>query len=172
MMMNEEELTPEEEVRAFVYPHGLSKEEKAVLDAEMREIRFRLLRQMTAEDKIFSALIRLNILMNNFIKAEGYSPSQGFVSFLKEYLHITKRKQKDFAQEIGLHSSQLSRILNEKESPNLALMYRLEKHSDSVIKAKTWWKVFIKKMEAEVENNDKLRAQEAAKVTNGLQFKK
>lgn len=169
--MNDEQLTPEEEVQAFVYPHGLSKEEKAELDQEMREVRLRLLQEMTEEQRMLGMLITLNIHMRDYIKAEGYSPNHGFAYFLKKYINITKRQLENFAKEIDISKAQLSHILDEKKSPNPALMHRLEKHSDGMIKAQTWWKVFIKKMEAEVQNNDKLREQEAAKVTNGLQFK-
>jgi hypothetical protein len=64
----------------------------------------------------------------------------------------------------------LSRLINDREEPNIELLYRLEKHSGGLIAARDWYKLHSRKVEAEIQENEELRAVEASKVKNELRF--
>ena len=56
------EYTDEEIAESILIPADLTAEEKAVADEEMRAFRFKLLREQTEEQRIFSELVRLEFL--------------------------------------------------------------------------------------------------------------
>ena len=165
-----EQYTDEELAEAFVFPHGLSKEEKAVADEELRKLRFELLENQTEEERIFSALVRMRIHIKDFLKKDAVEPLEGFSKFLKEYISIIKKSKKEFAKDLNIHYTRLSRILNNREEPNIEVCYRLEQHSGELIPALLWWKLIIKKQEYLILQDHTTRKIEAAKVKNELKF--
>lgn len=162
--------TPEELAEAFVFPHNLTKEEKAASDKELRKLRFELLENQTEEERIFSALVRLSIQIKDFLKKKSLEPLQSFSSFLNEYISIIKKSKKEFAQDLHIHYTRLSRILNNREEPNIEICYRLEKHSGELIPALLWWKLIIKKQEYLILQDNETRKIEEAKVKNEFNF--
>jgi len=162
--------TAEELAEAFVFPHGLSKEEKALADEKLRKLRFELLKNRKKEDKIYSDLVRLWILIKEYVKTEIYNPSQSFGFYLGEYISIIRKSKKEFAQDLNIHYTRLSRILNNREEPNIEMCYRLEKHSGELIPALLWWKLMIKKQEYLILQDHETRKIEAAKVKNEFKF--
>jgi len=155
---------------SFVFPHGLSKEEKAAADEELRKLRFELLKNQTEEGRIFSGLVRLGILIKDYIKEESYTPSKTFGFYLGEYINIIRKSKKEFAKDLDIHYTRLSRILNNREEPNIEVCYRLEQHSGELISALLWWKLIIKKQEYLILQDHTTRKIEAAKVKNELKF--
>lgn len=170
MAKKPEEMTPEELVKYYVFPHGLSEEEKKEAEREMRDIRMRLLHEMTETQRLYGDLIRFRLEVEQYIQEGQYTPEHSFGSYLKEYIRLIKKQQKSFADDIRLHPTKLSRILNDREDPNIPLMYRLEKHSGRKIPALLWWKILMKKIEHEIDEDIALREEEEAKVDNELQF--
>jgi len=83
---------------------------------------------------------------------------------LNEYLKEVDKKQKDLAEDIGLHVTRLSRILNGKEKLSLSMAYRLEAHSGDLIPAILWWKLVQKEVEQEIKTNEEQRKTEKEKV--------
>jgi hypothetical protein len=92
-----------------------------------------------------------------------------FQSALKEYLRICNKKQVKLAQELELHPSKLNVYLSGKEHPNLAVLYRLEKHSGGLIPALLWWRVAARKIEQQIQNDVENRQREGAKVRSILE---
>ena len=115
--------------------------------------------------------MRLRIQMEDYYKLGEYTMEQGFAEFLADYIHIIKKKQKDFAEDISIHHTRLSRILNNREEPNIELAYRLEKHSGNLISALLWWRIAMRKQEYLLRRDEKTRLAEAAKVKNALEFR-
>ena len=76
--------------------------------------------------------------------------------------------RREMAEDLAIHYTKLSRILNDKEEPNVELSYRLEKHAGYLIKALTWWKVMILKQEFIISKDEDTRNQEQQKVKNFL----
>jgi len=160
--------TDQEIAESMLIPADLTPEEEKELHAEMREFRFKLLRERTEEQRIYSDLARLRILMDRYLKEENYSEEKSFGQYLEEYARILKKTKKSLAEDLGIHSTRLSRIINNKEEPNIELTYRLEKHSGKLVPALVLWKLIVKKQEFFIHQNQELRKTEAAKVKNAF----
>jgi plasmid maintenance system antidote protein VapI len=168
-MIDISELTPEELVEAFVFPIEMTPEEKAASDAEMRAFRKMVLDNMTEKDYITSDVMRLWCLMHDYLQKGKYEKEHDFAVYLQQYIHAFKKKQIDFAAEIGLHPTKLNQILNGKAMPNAALTYRLEKHSGGAIKAQMWWQLIAKRIEYDITNDLDAKRREEKKVTFSLE---
>lgn len=162
--------TDRELAEAHVFAHNLSPIEKAEADKEMKLLRIQRLATMSDNQKLQSDLLRLKFLMEDAILQEIYAEKHSFSAFLQAYLKILDKKQVDFAAEISLHPTKLNQIINNKNTPNIPLVYRLEKHSGGLIPALLWWKLFTKKMEADIKNDTTKRLFEAEKVHFQLVF--
>lgn len=164
------EYSDKELAEAFVFPDVLTGEEKTEADKEFVRLRMELLKNRTEEDRIFSELVRLGILIKDYIKEESYTPSKSFGFHLGEYINIIRKSKKEFAKDLDIHYTRLSRILNNREEPNIEVCYRLEQHSGDLIPALLWWKLIIKKQEYLILQDHTTRKIEAAKVKNELKF--
>ena len=162
--------TEQELAEAHIFAHNLSPIEKTEADKEMKRLRLQRLASMSDNQKLQSNLLRLKFLMEDSILQEVYSDKHSFSAFLQAYLKILDKKQIDFATEISLHPTKLNQIINNKITPNIPLVYRLEKHSGGLISALLWWKLFTKKMEADIKNDTTRRLFEAEKVHSPLAF--
>ncbi len=165
-----EEYTDAEIAEGYLIPPDLTEEEELEIQAEIREVRFKLLKERTEEQRLLSDILRLRFQMENYYNEGIYAAGKNFGGFLSDYIHILKKTKKAFAEDIGLHYTRLSRILNNREEPNVELTYRLEKHSGELIPALLWWKISIKKQEHLLNKDLKTRKIEAAKVKNALKF--
>ncbi|MDZ7878733.1 MAG: hypothetical protein U5L45_13720 [Saprospiraceae bacterium] len=163
-------LTEQEEVEAFIYPHGLSASEKAEADEEIRTFRMLCLKQMTEKDKITSDLLRLKFQIEDYIQQGTYSEQYGFNVFLQQYLKILNKKQRLFSTEIGLHPTKVSQILTGKIAPNLALSYRLEVHSGGLLTAVLWWHLIAKKIAFDIQQNNVQKLEEAKNVHFSFEY--
>lgn len=160
--------TDEEIAESMLIPADLSKEEQEEADRQMRAIRMERLRSMTEEDRILSDVMRLKFQIEGYVKKGDFSFEKTFGKYLEEYIRILKKSRREIAEDLSIHYTKLSRIINDKEEPNVELSYRLEKHSGNLIKAITWWKLIIKKQEFVISEDDKTRSIEQNKVKNYL----
>ena len=154
----------QELAEAHIFAHDLSPIEKTEADKEMKLLRLQRLVAMPDNQKLQIDLLRLKFLMEDAILQEVYSEKHSFSAFLQAYLKILDKKQVDFATEISLHPTKLNQIINNKVTPNIPLVYRLEKHSGGLITALMWWKLCSKKVEADIKNDTTRRLFEAEKV--------
>ncbi len=161
--------TLEELADAHIIPAKLTSEERAQVDAEMHVFRMRILAEMTAEDKLKSNLCQLRALIRRDLEKNEQPYKYTFQSVLKEYLQICRKKQVTLAQELELHPSKLNVYLSGKEHPNLAVLYRLEKHSGGLMPALLWWRVAARKIEQQIQNDVENRQREGAKVRSILE---
>ena len=163
-----EKYTEEEIADGMLIPADLTKEEKEAAESEMREIRFKILREQTEEDRLHSDLLRFRFQLEDYLKSGNYNPEQSFGKQLNEYVRILKKSKKELSEDLGVHYTRLSRILNDREEPNVELAYRLEKHSGNLIPAIVWWKIIIKKQEYEIRKDNKTRKKEWSKVQGAV----
>ncbi|MEL6866535.1 MAG: hypothetical protein AAFP19_19070, partial [Bacteroidota bacterium] len=154
------QFSDEEIVDSTFIPADLTSKEKDKLDKEMKEIRLQSLRETTEEDRILADVMRLRFQIENYIKKEGFSFEKTFGKFLNEYIRVLKRSRNEFSEDLNLHYTKLSRIINDKEEPNIELCYRLDKHSGNLIKAELWWHLIIKKPGFIVSHDTKTRKAE------------
>ncbi len=160
--------TDKEIVESMLIPQDLTEKEKEELAKEMKEIRMQKLRETTEEDMILSDVMRLRFQIENYIKKEAFSFEKTFGKYLEEYLRIIRKTRREISEDLSVHYTKLSRIINDKEEPNIELSYRLEKHSGELIKAELWWKLMIKKHEFIISRDKETRIKEQKKVKNPL----
>ncbi len=158
----------EEIVDSMLIPADLTEEKKAVLGEEMKEIRLQKLRETTEEQQIVADVMRLRFQIENYLKKEPFSSEKTFGQYLKEYMRITEKTRREIAEDLSVHYTKLSRIINDKEEPNIELSYRLEKHSGTLISAEKWWKLIIKKQEYLISKDAATRKVEYLKVKNQI----
>lgn len=166
-----EKYSDEEIAESMLIPQQMTKEEKKESDEVLRAFRFNLLREKNIEQRIFSDLMRLRFQIEDYLKQKDFSEEKTFGKFLTEYVRIIDRTKKRFSEELKIHYSRLSRVINDKEEPNIELIYRLEKHSSNLVPAILWWKLVSKKQEYLIQKNKTLRSEEAAKVESVISFR-
>lgn len=163
--------TDEEIADGMLIPEDLTEKERATADEELLAFRMKLLQEQTEEERIYSDLLRFKYQMEDYLKKGNYTSEKSFGKHLEEYARILKRTKKKLSEDLDVHYTRLSRIINDREEPNIELTYRLDIHSGSLIPAIYWWKLMIKKQEATIKKDKETRAQEAAKVSNAIKFR-
>lgn len=160
--------TVEEIAESYMIPATLTAEEQKISDEEFRKIRFELLNNRTEKQRILSEVTRLRIKIDAYLEENIYTSSFNFGAILGEYIDIIKKSRKDFGADIDVHPTKLSRIINNKEEPNIGLIYRLAEHSDGLIPAVYWWKLTMRKQEYLLTTDTELMRTESKKVKNKL----
>lgn len=154
--------------------HGLTDKEKSQADEELLRFRKGRLGAYTEKEELLARLMQLKYKIEDFVSSpleeNKMTGEVGFGSFLAQYIKVLNRKQEDFAFEIDIHPTKLSRIINSRDEPKPKLFYRLEIHSGHTISAVTWWKSFIKLKEKKLAEDVDSQRKEATHVRNGLQF--
>ena len=168
----QEKYTIEEIADAMMIPAELTEEEEQASREALRQLRLKLQRERTEAEKIYYDMLRLRFLIEDYLKEKAFSPEKTFGKYLAEYIHAIRKTKKSFSEDIGIHYTRLSRILHDKEEPNLALMYRLEKHSGQLIPAILWWKLMIRKQEHQIRKDEATRIADGRKVKNALESQK
>ena len=160
--------TDKEIADSMMIPADLTKEEKQQAHKEIKEFRLKLLSETTEEDRILSDVMRLRFLIEDYIKEDRFSFEKTFGKYLEEYIRIVKKTRREIAEDLSIHYTKLSRIVNDKEEPNIELCYRLEKHAGNLIKTKLWWKLIVKKQEFIISEDKATRIVEQGKVKNSI----
>jgi plasmid maintenance system antidote protein VapI len=160
--------TDEEIADSMLIPADLTEREKREMAEAMKVIRLQKFREMTEEDQILSDVMRLRFQMEAYLKQGGFSFQRTFGKYLEEYIRILKKTRKEIAEDLSLHYTKLSRIINDREEPNIELTYRLEKHSGHLLSAELWWKLMVKKQEFIISRDEETRKTEQEKVKNAL----
>ena len=163
-----EQYTDEEIADSMMIPADLSEEEKEKGANELRAFRLKVLSEMTEDQRLYSDLLRFRYLLEDYIENRNYDENMNFGVQLEEYVRILKRTKKRMSEEIDVHYTRLSRIINNRETPNIEFIYRLEEHSGGLVPALTWWKLLVKKQEFEISRDKTTRKIEAAKVKRAI----
>lgn len=165
-----EEFSDEEIAAGYIFPDDLDQKEKEEIEREFKKLRLKALRERTEEQRLLSELMRMKLLMRDYFERGGFEDEFSFSKQLEQYIKILGRNQKEFAAEIDLHPTKLSRLLNDRENPNVELTYRLEIHGGNIIPAIYWWKLHAKRIEEDVRTDKESRKIESEKVRNQLRF--
>ncbi len=166
----QKQFTDEEIADGYMIPATLTDKEKEESDKEMRRIRFERLANQTEEQRLLTEVTRLRIKIGKYLKSKIFSQEFSFGKMLGEYVMILQKNKKTFAEDVDVHYTKLSRLLNDKEEPNISFMYRLEKHSDGIIPTVYWWKLMVRKQEYLIEQDSEKRKIEGERVKNFLKF--
>lgn len=153
----------------YMIPDTLSKEEQQISDEAFRQKRFELLNNRTEKQRILSEIMRLRIKIFAYLEEDFFSSAYDFGEVLREYVSILKRSRKDFASDIDIHPTKLSRIINKREEPSISLIYRLAKHSNDLIPAIYWWKLVTRKQGHLLVSDKERMEKEGKRVKNAVQ---
>ena len=164
-------LTDEEIVERYVIPEEVSEAERHLVEEEFGSIRMNMLKERSEQQQLLSELMRMKLLIKDYLKTSQYNEAFSFATQLQTYIKIIDRPKKVFAAEIDIHPTRLSRILSGKESPNIELVYRLEKHGGQLIPAIYWWKLHARQLEYLIQKDEQKRLEESHKVKNHLKFR-
>ena len=167
-------LSPEEIVQSYVFPpaQGRSEAERQQQEELVRKYLQRKAAELSDTDRLLNALMEFKVKLHRYLTATNtFDPDYTFGKQLKRYLKIIDRNQSEFARNVQLHRSRMSRILNDKEAPSIDLMYRIEQHCDHFIPATYWFGLHTRKLTYDMQRDTERRNAEFQKVTNGLELK-
>ena len=163
--------TDEEIADSMMIPADLTPEELEEANKELRAFRFKLLAGMTEEQRVYSDLLRFRYQMEHYISRMGYDSTMDFGTQLEEYIRVLNKTKKKVAEELAVHYTKLSRVINNREAPNIEFIYRLEEHSGRLVPALVWWKLLVKKQEFQLLSDNETREAEASKVQPAIAYK-
>jgi hypothetical protein len=165
-MSKTKKISGKELAEAYVFPSRLAPSEKKKEENEFSRFRIQRIKNMTEEERHFSRIMQLKYVMEDYANSNEYNEHYTFSYFLNEYLHSLNKNKTAFSKEISLHSAQLSRLLNDKDGPSERIMVRLEIHSNNVISAIDWYRVYEKQKEWALLKNKQIRKEESKHVNN------
>jgi hypothetical protein len=164
-----DENTGQEIAGAIFLPGRITQKQKAKADQDLAEYRRRRRETMAAADQMSHRLMQLKFRLENYIEKGKYDPAHDFRYFRDQYLRVTGRKKKEFANDIQIHQALLSNIIKSRREPNESIMIRLEIHSQNTIPAIDWFKLHEMKKGYQINTNEDLRKRESCFVTRRLQ---
>ena len=164
--------TDEEIVESFVFnDDSLSEEEQKKANKEFRALRLSQLKNMTELDIMYGNLMKFKLRIKHYLSRNNFEEEYKFGNQLKLYSKIINRTNKEFAEDLGVHQTKLSRIINGRDNPNVDLMYRLEEHSSGEIPAHRWWRIYSFELEHRIRTDLEKKIEESKKVKNQILIK-
>ncbi len=145
-----EKYTDEEIADSVMIPEQLSEQEEKQAREEFVKLRKKRRQEMSEKEKMLSGLLSLKYQIKSYILSQDFKEDKSFGNFLKAYIKLIGRKQKELAEEIDIHPSRVNRIIKGKEKIGKSIAYRLESHSGEIIPAIYWWKLMQKEVEQEI----------------------
>jgi len=97
-------------------------EEKKVAALELRKLRLERLKSMSEQEILKGQLIRMKLLMKDYFELATFLKDFSFANQLKNYIDLLKITHRQFAEDIGIHKTRLSRLINDREDPNIELL--------------------------------------------------
>lgn len=152
----------------------LISESEQISEKEHKEFlkrRVDLMNSRTKEELIVSNLLQFKYEVETYIELGIYDSRYSFSKCLKRYMNILNKSSKDITEELTIHKTRLSRILNAREEANSTLSYKLEKHSGKLLPAIFWWKLIALKKDYEIRTNKKERKDASRKVKSIISAK-
>ncbi len=163
--------TDEEIVESFVFnDDSLSEEEEREAAREFRELRLNRLKNMSESEILLGNMMKLKLRIMRYLEKNKFAEAYSFSKTLKSYSKIINRTNKEFAEDLGVHQTKFSRIINGKENPNIDLMYRLEEHSSGEVPAHHWWRLYSLELEYKIRTDLQRKIEESRKVKNQIKL--
>ena len=150
---------------------GLSKQRKDQADQELKILRFKNMKQMKQSQKIYADIVSLKFNIIDYLELGFFSKDFLFSEFLKKYVSIVNISRRKLAEDLSIHETKFSRIINNKENPGIGLLYRIEEHSNGLLPASLLWQLVVRKMVVEIDANDKEKNKQSKLVKNRLKLK-
>lgn len=163
--------THEELAESFLINEELNPDKQKEENEAFRKLRLAQLEKMSPQELLLGKLLQMKYLMQDYFSSGKFDPQFSFANQLRKYIKVSNRSSKEIASNLQMHPTKLSRILNEKEKPNIELMLRLEEHSSGELPAHYWWKLFSIQLENVIKTDLKKKMGEAQKVSQRLEFR-
>jgi plasmid maintenance system antidote protein VapI len=129
--------------------------------------RLELMNGRTKDELTLSNLLQFKYEVETYIERGKYDSVYSFSKCLKRYMQLVNKTSKDLTEELSIHKTRLSRILNDREEANPTLSFKLEQHSGQLLPAIFWWKLITLKKEHEIIT-DKKEKQKAAQQIKSI----
>ena len=160
--------TDEEIAESFVFNDGSLDEEE---EREFRALRLSQLKRMSESEYLLGNLMKLKLKISKYLSGNKFDETYGFANQLRLYSKIINRTNKEFASDLDIHPTKLSRVINGKENPNIDLMYRLEEHSSGEIPAHYWWRLYSLEREYTIRTDLESKVEASKKVKNPIKLR-
>lgn len=151
--------------------HGLSDYDKSKADKKLKIHRLESLKRISENQKVYADLISLKYNILDYLEIGIFSKNYLFSEFLKKYVSITNTTRRKLADNLGVHETKFSKIINNKENPGLGFLYRVEEHSNGLFPASLLWQLIAKKMLIEIDSNKVEKKKQSRVVKNKLKLK-
>ena len=161
-----ENYSEKEIVQSFVLPVKLNKNAEREASDQLAKARAKIQALSSERDQLKARLLQLKFLLEDYIKSDEYDPDKRFGNFLKFYLDIIKKRRNEFAEEIAVHKTLITQLINHTREPNDRIAIRLELHSNNSIPAEYWYRLIQKDQVQQLKTNKELRQQEKKFVSN------
>ena len=158
--------TDKELAESFVFRNELTSTQKAESDVLLNEMRKEVQKSAAPKQVLLSRLLQLKYQIEDYLDNHAYDTARSFGFFLRGYLETLNKKNKEFANDIGIAETELSQILNKHRNPSEKVIIRLEIHSNKIIPAITWFRLLEKEKEHEISTSVDLRIREKDHVRN------
>lgn len=153
---------------SFVFRSTLNPKQKEEGRKQLAEARAKVKKNLTAGQKLLAGVLQLKYQIEDYGKSSVYDKNLSFAYFLRQYIKLKYKANKQFAADINIDETELSQILNNHRSPGEKTIIRLEIHSNKTIPALSWYKLLEKEKEYELQNNMEVREKEVKYVKNKL----
>jgi hypothetical protein len=163
-----QQFTPEELAESFIFPVKLSPKKQKEADRQLSEALKKSREKMTWEEQLTGRLMGLKFRMEDYFKADKPDKDYSFGYFLKLYIELLDRKQRQFALEIGIDETLLSQFINRHRTPPDYMPIRLELHSNKSITAEYWLKIIEKDRRKEMLSNKAAMMKREKKFVTGV----
>lgn len=154
-----EKYSKKELVDSFVFRNKLTENERKEIKHDIAGARAKLKSKSTKDNSLRFKLLQLKYQMEDYIN-KPFDEDHTFGYFLKSYVDILDMKRIEFAKDISINETYLSQLINRHRSPSEEIIIRLELHSQNLINALTWFKLFEKEKENEIDMNKSIREKE------------
>lgn len=162
--------TAKELADSFVFRSTLTAAQTEEAAKQLSKARKDLQKQHTSEDMLYANVLQLRYKIEDYTNSTEYNAHLSFAYFLRAYIKLSYKNNKDFAKDIHMDETELSQILNGHRDPSEKTLIRIELHSGNMLPALYWFRLLEKEKEYELETDNVLREREEKYVKNRLTF--
>jgi len=163
--------TADELAASFVFRNTLTAQQTQDAAKQLAEARKKLQKQHSSQDLLYAGVLQLRYQIEEYINSTQYNAHLSFAYFLRAYIKLSYKNNKDFAKDIHIDETELSQILNGHRDPSEKTLIRIELHSVNMLPALYWFRLLEKEKEYDLETDYALREREEKYVKNRLAFK-
>ena len=127
--------TPSELADSFVFRNSLTDKQKEESRNQLTEARKKNRLHVTERETLHARVLQLRYQMEDYAKSSQFNEHLSFAYFLRNYIKLKYKVNKDFAKDINIDETELSLILNKHRYPSEKTIIRLELHSNKMISA-------------------------------------